>query len=127
MRQQTVGEATRRPQAIGHKFLWYNELMDMPGSVRELLWEYDVDDPSVCERLDRVVIERVMERGGWDAMQWLVSSLGRDRLRGYLEARGCRVLPARELRFWSWVCRVPESLASGWVSQARARELAWRG
>ena len=101
--------------------------MEYPESVRELLWEVDVEDPDVAERLDRVVVERVMERGGWQAMQWLLGAHGRGPLRQYLEARGCRVLPPRELRFWSWVCGVPEPLASSWVSQARTREQAWWG
>jgi len=101
--------------------------MEIPESVRELLWEYDLGDPGVVNRLERVMMERVMERGGWDAMQWLLRSFGREKLRRFVEDRGRRVLPARELRFWTWVCGVPEEVAGDWVGQARARELAWRG
>jgi hypothetical protein len=109
------------------KFLKYNRFMDFPESVRALLWEYDPDDPAVADRLERVIMERVMERGGWDAMQWLLGSFGREKLRRFLDDRGCRVLPARELRFWAWVCGVPDGVTRNWVGQARARELAWRG
>jgi hypothetical protein len=91
------------------------------------LWEYDIDGEATTDRLDRVVIERVMERGGWDAMRWLLRSYERARLRSYLEHRGRRVLPARELRFWTWVCDVPEAMASTWVRRARAKATAWRG
>jgi hypothetical protein len=101
--------------------------MQIPESVSGLLWEYDLEDSEVVRKLERVLMERVMERGGWDAMTWLVSFFGREKLRVFLEDRGHRVLPARELRFWSWVCHVPESVAGGWVGQARAREMMWRG
>jgi hypothetical protein len=37
--------------------------MEVPPHVRALLWEYDLDDSLGAERLDRVVVERVMERG----------------------------------------------------------------
>jgi hypothetical protein len=38
--------------------------MAIPVFVSEFLWEYDVGDPGVADRLERVLIERVMERGG---------------------------------------------------------------
>lgn len=101
--------------------------MHIPGPVRELLWEYDLEDPSVLARVERVMVERVMERGGWAAMQWLLRTFDRDRLRRYLEERGSRVLPPRELRFWSWACGVAEGRAREWVREARDRERAWRG
>jgi hypothetical protein len=101
--------------------------MRIPESVRELLWEYDLGDSAVAERVERIMIERIMERGGWSAMQWLLRSFEPEKLRSFLEDRGRRVLPARELNFWAWVSGVPESAAREWVHQARARELAWRG
>lgn len=99
--------------------------MELPKHVRELLWEYDLDDPRGLDRLDRIVVERVMERGGWESMCWLLSVYRRTQLREYLENRGHRVLPPRELRFWSWVTAVPQPVATSWVLNARKRVEKW--
>ena len=101
--------------------------MQLPASVRQLLWEYDTADGAPSGRWERVAMERVMERGTLDDMRWLLSTFGRDRLREFLEERGRRVLPPRELRFWSRVCRVHEPRADRWVEEARERERVWRG
>lgn len=91
------------------------------------MWEYDVplapDEPV----WQRAVIERVMARGSWADMRWLLASFERTRLRGYLVSRGRRVLPPRELRFWGIVCGAPAADLDGWVREARERERAWRG
>jgi hypothetical protein len=103
------------------KLFWYNDLMELPPYVRALLWEYDLEGPQGAERLDRVILERVMERGGWESMRWLLGAYQRSELREFLERRGRRVLPPRELRFWSWVTGVPDSVAESWVHAARGR------
>lgn len=77
------------------------------------------------ERLDRVIVERVMERGGWESMRWLLGAYRRSELREFLEKRGRRVLPPRELRFWSWATGVPGSVATSWVHEARERAEKW--
>ena len=98
----------------------------IPPCVRELLWEYDLDDPQIVDRLEQVLVERVMERGGWEAMRWLLESFDRADLRAFLERRGRRVLPARELRFWAWASGVPDPTTTSWVRTTRERETLWR-
>lgn len=107
--------------------LCYNDFMVLPESVRQLLWEYDQSTQGAGEGWDRVVIERVMERGLWSDMRWLLASFGRARLREFLTLRGHRVLPPRELRFWGGVCGVAPPILDRWVTAARERERAWRG
>jgi len=99
--------------------------MELPEHVQALLWEYDLEDPQVSDRLDRVVVERVMERGGWESMRWLLGAYQRSELREFLEKRGRRVLPPRELRFWSWATGVPDPVATSWVHEARERAVVW--
>jgi hypothetical protein len=99
--------------------------MEFPKYVQDLLWEYDLEDPQVSDRLDRVVVERVMERGGWASMRWLLEAYQRSELREFLEKRGRRVLPPRELRFWSWATGVPDPVAASWVREARERAEKW--
>jgi hypothetical protein len=111
----------------GAILLCYNDLMLIPDSIRALLWEYDVPKGPAGPEWDRAIVERVMSRGRLDDMRWLVATFDRPALTAYLQARGARVLPPRELRFWSTWCGVPSLQANAWVRSARARETAWRG
>lgn len=100
--------------------------MILPDSVRLLLREYATPPRLAGPAWERVVVERVMERGSWEDMRWLLAEFGRLRLAQYLRERGFRVLPPRELRFWSLVCGIPAFLADEWVRSARDRVRAWR-
>jgi hypothetical protein len=73
------------------------------------------------------VIERVMTRGLWEDMRWLLATFGRERLREFLTRRGRRVLPPRELRFWGTVCGIAPADLDRWVGGARQRRGSWRG
>ena len=100
--------------------------MDVPPSVRRLLHEFDLPAELDGAVWVRAVSERVMARGMWADMLWLVRTFGRERLAGFLSERGHRVLPARELRYWATVCHVPERVVDGWVAAARERSREWR-
>ena len=101
--------------------------MEIPEKVQRLLWDYtvpaDFDDP----RWQRSIQGRVKERGGWDEMRWLLRAFSRAQSRAYLEWRGHRVLPPRELRFSSMLCGIPQETADAWVRAARERQRGWRG
>ncbi len=101
--------------------------MRFPLSVERLLWEYELEALRAEPELPEVVIERVMARGGWEPMRWLLSSCSPERRRRFLEERGRRVLPPRELNFWAFASSVPEDRTAEWVLDARKREAAWRG
>lgn len=100
--------------------------MDIPPSVQKLLWEYSTDAFSAGEGWESAIIERVMQRGCWDDMRWLLQTFDRQRLRTFLERRGRRALAPRELRFWARICEVPDVEQDSWVQESRAREQAWR-
>ena len=101
--------------------------MVIPGEIRELLWDYDLDRLEDDAGLENAVIERVMQRGSWNQMRWLLKTIERPRLRVFLEDRGHRKLAPRELGFWALVSGVPAKTRDDWVDLARARELEWRG
>ena len=101
--------------------------MKIPGDIEQLLWEYDLDGVDSWTELPDAVIERVMARGGWSEMQWLIREVGAERLRSYLKRRGARVLPPREVAFWGLACSVPDALVQEWVTDSRARWSEWRG
>lgn len=100
--------------------------MVVPNSVRLLLHDYALPSRLDAAVWERLIVERVMERGNWEAMRWLLAQFGRARLSQYLRERGHRVLPPRELRFWSLVTGIPNSVADQWVRRARDRVRAWR-
>jgi hypothetical protein len=100
--------------------------MEIPASVQTLLWEYSLDENPSGERWRSAVIERVMQRGCWDDMLWLLQAFNRKQLQVFLERRGRRVLAPRELRFWARICEVAEDEQDTWVRGSRERERAWR-
>jgi hypothetical protein len=100
--------------------------MEIPATVRSLLWEYSLGETNLGDRWHSTIIERVMQRGGWDDMLWLLRAFDRARLRTFLERRGKRALAPRELRFWARICGVPDEEQDAWVREARERERAWR-
>ena len=101
--------------------------MEIPAGVRALLWEYSVEEMPSGVGWEKTIIERVMQRGCWNEMLWLLRTFDRSRLRRFLNIRGRKVLAPRELRFWARICGVPDNDQEVWVREARAREQAWRG
>jgi hypothetical protein len=101
--------------------------MTIPQSILDLMWEYDSAALAALPDLPDSLIERVMARGRWQDMRWLLDTAGRETLRRFLESRGARSLEPREIRFWSWISGVPEEKADEWTREARKREAAWRG
>jgi hypothetical protein len=100
--------------------------MEIPATIQALLWEYSPEEIPSGEKWQSAIIERVMQRGCWEDMLWLLRSFDRERLRRFLERRGKRALAPRELRFWARICDVPEAEQNTWVREARSRERAWR-
>jgi hypothetical protein len=100
--------------------------MEIPATVRDLLWEYSLDEIPRGDRWQDTIIERVMQRGCWDDMLWLLRAFERGELCAFLERRGRRVLAPRELRFWAKIVGVPDTKQDIWVHESRERERAWR-
>ena len=105
----------------------YGHEVTIPSSVRGLLQDFDLPPEPSGAAWERVVIERVMGRGTWVDMRWLLASFGREPLAAFLAERGCRVLAPREVRFWATICHVPKDEADRWVASAITAERAWRG
>lgn len=101
--------------------------MQIPSNVRKLLWEYRIDGETIDPRWEDTILERVMQRGGWSEMQWLLQAFDRGRVRDFLANRGRRVLAPRALRYWALICGIPVHDQDAWVVEARERERAWRG
>jgi hypothetical protein len=80
----------------------------------ELTWLFWDVDPATID-LDRhrdYVIERIMTRGNWLAMRWLVDHVANTHLAEFL-SRGGHRLPPRERAFWSLIAGVPSHSTPG--------------
>lgn len=82
----------------------------LPDFLVRLLW--DVDPAAIDPEHHRALIfERVMSRGGWDAMCWLRARYAKEQLAAFVRDQGPRKLAPRDLAYWALVCDV--ELAQG--------------
>lgn len=74
----------------------------------ELAWLFWDVDPAMLD-LDQhrdYIVERIMARGTWEAMRWLIRNVERPVLADFLRRKGHRLAP-RERAFWSLIADVP--------------------
>jgi hypothetical protein len=97
----------------------------LPTFLHALFWEFNVRGIDIVQHAD-TIMGRIMERGNWQAMRWLRTAYPTDRIVSYLERRGKKVLPPREVNYWAFVSGVPEDKRVAWIREARRRLHAWR-
>jgi hypothetical protein len=73
----------------------------IPVAVSRLFWDV-LSDAVDLETHRDYVIERVMSRGGWEAMKWLRTTYPQATLASFIERKGSRLAP-RELAYWALV------------------------
>jgi hypothetical protein len=96
----------------------------LPRFLSSLFWEYAAQSIDIVEHA-RAIMERVMERGSWESMIWLRKTYSGTELVSYLEDRGKRVLPPRELNYWALVCGIPFEKRKEWLKEALDRNDVW--
>ena len=74
----------------------------LPPEVARLFWDVDPSAVDLTAHAD-YVLERVMSRGGWQAMKWLRTAYTRSTLASFLERKGVARLSPRELAYWSLI------------------------
>lgn len=81
------------------------DMQSLPPFLVRLLW--DVDPAKVdLERDKRLVFERVMSRGTWEAMRWLRATYTEAELADFVRKEGLRRLTPRDRAYWALVCGV---------------------
>ncbi len=83
----------------------------IPDALHWLFWDVDPTTIELAARAD-YVLERVMARGDWAAMRWLLRTYDREARADFLTRRGDR-LAARERAFWCLVSGVPNAASAG--------------
>lgn len=67
--------------------------------LKTLFWEYDVSDV-VRNPSSVTVLERVLELGDEEAINWLLSRVEEKDIVSYLKRRGLRKLSPKSLNYW---------------------------
>jgi hypothetical protein len=83
----------------------------IPEALAWLFWE--VDPATIdLERHRDYVLERIMTRGDWLAMRWLIAHVAKPQLAEFLSRRADRLSP-RDRAFWSLVADLSLPAAPG--------------
>jgi hypothetical protein len=96
----------------------------LPESLFPLFWEYDPIRIDLVKHAG-LIIGRIMERGSWASMLWLQKTYSRDQLVSFLEKKGHRMLPPRELNYWALVSDVDPVKKSEWLKKVREKPDVW--
>ena len=83
----------------------------LPPDVARLFWDTDPESVDLRDHRD-YVMERVMSRGGWIAMQWLRGIYATEEMADFLIRKGGRLAP-RDLAYWSLIAGVELSPSRG--------------
>ena len=92
---------------------------DLSALLRRYLWEYDPGKLS-WEGSRHIIITRLLQSGGWDAVVWLRAHVSDQELRDLLIRRRGRGLNPERLRFWELILDLPRERVDEWVAAARA-------
>ena len=77
-----------------------------------MFWDVEPGSLELARHRD-YVMERVMARGGWGAMNWLRQVYSKEEMADFLRRKGCRRLAPRELAYWSLIAGVDLPIPRG--------------
>jgi len=97
----------------------------IPEFLFPLFWEYDPGTIDTAKHAG-LIIDRIMERGSWASMGWLKKTYTKDQLVSFLENKGHRTLPLRELNYWALMSGIPLEKRRNWLKNTSKRHHVWR-
>ena len=83
----------------------------LPASVRRLFWDIELSDLQLDAHSD-YVLERVMQKGGYEAMMWLRRAYTVEVMAEFLRRKGERLAP-RERAYWHVIAGLERVLEPG--------------
>lgn len=83
-----------------------------PPAVERLFWDVDPSTVDLGAHRD-YVMERVMNRGSWEAMQWLQRAYPAATIRDYVQTRGATTLTPQVLAYWALVSDADVDVPTG--------------
>lgn len=87
----------------------------LPDSLHRYFWEYGSDQLTL-DSSRYTILKRLLEAGGWDAVNWLRANVDDDELRGFIVRRQGRGINPKRLRFWGLVLGLPRSQVDQWIA-----------
>jgi superfamily II DNA or RNA helicase/DNA-binding XRE family transcriptional regulator len=90
----------------------------LPGFLRPLFWDHSFDALKWPANRD-LVISRVLQSGGTDAVAWLRTTAGDSALAQWIRSRSGRGLDPGQLRLWQTVLGLPDAEVDAWVQQEK--------
>ncbi len=91
----------------------------LPQSSQWLFPEYDFAQ-MMPDEFAGVIIERILDRGSWQEVNWLFERYGEHRLTEWVRAHGFRLLSPRSFALWRLNLNITEFVAPEWAQQAKA-------
>jgi hypothetical protein len=93
---------------------------ELPDFVHRLFWDCDARTLSWEKHIDFIIF-RILNEGSWDAVQWLRSILGDDKLKQWLTKRHGAKLDSRKLRFWELILNIDTDMVNEWLQSRNPR------
>lgn len=72
-----------------------------------------------------VIIERVLERGSWEQLQWLFATYGEPLVAQWVTQHGFRLLSKRSFALWRLVLDIDTYHAPDWAIAAKKATESW--
>jgi hypothetical protein len=90
----------------------------LPQSSAWLFPEYDFAQMEPDEHAS-VVIERVLNRGSWNEIRWLIEHYGKRGVAQWIRQHGYRRLDRRAFEYWRWMLGVKRYRVPPWEKGKR--------
>ena len=100
--------------------------MNLPEFLQPLFWEYKLHSIDT-EKHSFTVMSRIMERGSWEAVNWLKKIYTNEQIKDFLMQKGKDTLPPRELNYWLLISDVTPEERGKLVDSAKTKHASWRG
>lgn len=92
---------------------------EIPISTRWLFPEYNFD-LMTAEEFFPVIVERILNRGSWAEIRWLLNRYERERIAAWVQRHGYRRLDKRALHYWCWMLGIQAVHKPPWEIESQA-------
>lgn len=72
-----------------------------------------------------VIIERILERGTWEQLQWLFNCYGETQVAQWTQKHGFRLLSKRSFALWKLALNIHSYHAPDWAREAKEMTVLW--
>ena len=97
----------------------------IPEQFHSLFWDLDLDTIDIIAHRD-FIMGRIMELGSWNSMKWLRKTYSKDQILSYLNNRGKRILPFRELNYWLFIVGISSKKRDKLLKEVSESDYVWR-